>query len=376
MNPRPVTVCVCGQTPPPTHGQAVMIQALLDGSYSQVRLLPVRMAFSNRLEDVGKPGARKILHLLALAARLVAARLRGATVLYYPPAGPDRPPLLRDMALLLLTRWLFPKTVYHFHITGLAAQYAKLPRAGKKWFHLAYGQPDLAIYLSAHAPADAAPLRPKAVRVIPNGIPDRPESFSNAPAGRGGEGRIPVILFLGTITPEKGIPVLLDALYLLRQRGRLFKAVLAGGVRSPVFGQEIRRTVSVLGLSDRIEFKGHLDGDEKWRAFAEADLFCFPSLTDLFGLVVLEAMAMSLPVVASDWCGLKEIVDEGVTGYRTAKGGALALADKLEILLLDENQRRLMGEAGRARFLREYTQAIWRQRMEEALADAAAGRIS
>lgn len=53
MPSQPVTVCVCGQTPPPLHGQAIMIQALLAGAYSQIRIHPVRMAFSSQMDEVG-----------------------------------------------------------------------------------------------------------------------------------------------------------------------------------------------------------------------------------------------------------------------------------------------------------------------------------
>lgn len=348
-----------------------MIQALLDGAYSRVRLHPVRMAFSKRLDEVGRPSAGKLLHLAGVALRLAAARFRGATVLYYPPAGPGRAPLWRDVILLLLTRRLFPKVVYHFHIAGLADQYHAASRVRKWLIRRAYGRPDLAIYLSAHAAPDAAFMEPRAVRVIPNGLPDA-EASGAGPAPRD-PAAPPAILFLGALTPEKGVDTLIAAWSLLQKNGTPFRGVLAGEWRSARYGEAIRGRLAALGLAESVRLPGPLAGDAKWRAFAEADVFCFPSEADSFGLVVLEAMMMRLPVVASDWCGMKDLVAEGETGYRAPRGDAAAFAGRLEALLKDAALRRRFGEAGRARYLRDYTLDTWRGRMEQAFVDCAEG---
>lgn len=348
-----------------------MIQALMDGAYSRIRVHPVRMAFSRRLDEVGKPSFGKALHLLGLAARLVAARFRhGAAVLYYPPAGLDRIPMWRDIVLLLLVRWLFQKTVYHFHIAGLADVYRSLSSRQQRLFRLAYGRPDLAIYLSGYSPDDASPLSPRAVSIIPNGIPDDAAGYDLRRIRRDPNSP-PVILFVGALTPEKGVDTLLEAWALLRKRGTLFQGILAGEWRSPAFGQQTRRTISALGLGSSIRLAGSLTGSAKWSAFAEADVFCFPSNVDNFGLVVLEAMMMGLPVVASDWCGMKDLVADGKTGFRAPRGDSAAFADKLDTLVKDAALRRRLGEAGREAFLREYTLDSWRKKMEQALAACA-----
>jgi glycosyltransferase involved in cell wall biosynthesis len=368
---KPIAICVCGQTPPPVHGQAVMIQSLVQGSYSRIRIHAVRMAFSSRIDQVGKPSWPKLLHLFKVAAGLAGARFRhGATVLYYPPAGPDRVPMWRDMALLLLARRLFRKTVYHYHIAGLADLYASLSRFQRFIFRLAYGRPALAIYLSAHSPDDAAPLNPQTVRIIPNGIAEAPWPHP-VDRSRREPSRPPIILFVGALTPEKGVDTLLETWSLLRQRGTPFQGVLAGDWRSPQFGQETLRKIAALGLSASIRLAGPLEGEAKWRAFAEADVFCFPSHVDNFPLVEIEAMMMGLPIVASDWGGMKDLVVEGETGFRAPRGDAAAFADKLDRLLNDPALRIRMGEAGRARYLQEYTLDRWRNRMEQALAECA-----
>lgn len=350
-----------------------MIQALLDSAFTRVRLVPVRMAFSDRLDDVGRFSLRKLARLPGLAFRLILARLQGATVLYYPPAGPGRVPFLRDLLLLSAVRWIFPKTVYHFHSAGLAARIAALGRLGRGWVRLAYGRPTLAILVSQHAPADADPLRPHAVRAIPNGIPDPPDPATfRAPPGE--TAAVPVILYLGAVTREKGIDVLIEALRQLRARHRAFRAVLAGPIPSPGYGQRLRLALSADGLAGCVSLPGALEGDAKWRALANADLFCFPSLTDVFGLVALEAMAMRVPIVGSDAGGLREMVEHGVTGLRVPPGDPVALADGLERLLDDPGRRRTMGDAGYARFRSRFTLAHWRSAMEDALAEAAADR--
>ena len=92
----------------------------------------------------GKFRLHKLAHLAGIVPRILWARLRtGSTVLYYPPAGPDLVPALRDLVILLSTRWAFRHTVFHFHAGGLCELYPRLNRPLKWLFRQAYGQPDL-----------------------------------------------------------------------------------------------------------------------------------------------------------------------------------------------------------------------------------------
>jgi hypothetical protein len=171
-----ISIIAVAQTPPPFHGQAVMNQLLLEGEYSRIQFRHVRMAFSGEIQEVGVFRWKKIFHLVAVFFGIVAARFQtGAQVLYYPPASPNMVPFLRDCVLLIGTRWLFKKTVFHFHANGLANLYARLPWLLKKAFWLAYGKPALSIAISDYGKRDGEFLKSKNIVLIPNGISDQPD---------------------------------------------------------------------------------------------------------------------------------------------------------------------------------------------------------
>src|SRR3954447_5037119 len=153
----PVRVVAVGQTPPPFGGQTLAIEAFVTGHYEGVVVHHVRMAFSDEMSEVGKAKPGKVLHLAGLIARILWARARTrARVLYYPPAGPDLVPILRDLAVLLATRWAFRSTVFHFHAGGLSEAWPRLPRLLRRLFSAAYGKPDLALQPSELNPPDGA----------------------------------------------------------------------------------------------------------------------------------------------------------------------------------------------------------------------------
>lgn len=378
MNTR-IPICFCGQFPPPVHGQSVMNQALRDGVYNRLVIHAVPMAFSHDIPDVGRFRPGKLPRLFQVAARLAWVRIRHrAALLYYPPAPPQRVPLWRDFILLILTRWMFRKTVFHFHgpdARGLTPFYReRLTRLEKVLFQLAYRRPDLALYLSAHAPRDAELMRPRAIRIVPNGMPDNAGQFTDR-ADRAAR-RIPHILFLGSIGPEKGVDTLVEALTLLHQRGHRFEAVLAGPDRHPAFTRTLHDRIRAGGLESCVRVPGGLYGPDKARAYLDADLFAFPSRTDTFGLVVLEAMLYSLPAVVADRHGLKDLVEDGVTGYRCPPDEPAAFADRIARLLEQPARRLAMGKAARTRYENGFTLETWRRAMEDALVACAEGQTS
>jgi glycosyltransferase involved in cell wall biosynthesis len=98
-------------------------------------------------------------------------------------------------------------------------------------------------------------------------------------------------------------------------------------------------------------FTGFLTGEDLATAYASADIFLFPSDTETFGAVTLEAMASGLPAVCADATGSRSLVVPGVTGFLAPRGAAAVFAGHIETLARDPSLRRRMGAAARARSL-------------------------
>jgi phosphatidylinositol alpha 1,6-mannosyltransferase len=94
-------------------------------------------------------------------------------------------------------------------------------------------------------------------------------------------------------------------------------------------------------------FTGFLKGEELARAYASADVFLFPSHTETFGNVTLEAMASGLPCVVADAIGSKSLVDDGVNGFWAEKENTEDFTEKLAKVVEDSELRIKMGKASR-----------------------------
>jgi glycosyltransferase involved in cell wall biosynthesis len=379
-----IYVLVVGQTPPPVHGQAVMIERLLRGRYASVRLFHVRMAFSDSIGDVGRFRLGKIFHLLSVIVRIAYSRIVHRTsVLYYPPAGPNRVPLYRDLAILLCTRWMFPFTVFHLHASGMADMYPRLPAGIQFLFRRALFHADAVIRITRCHSADALLLQARHNYVIPNGIEDDYLEFGNATRSvlvhEPAEPSPPLqILFVGALRESKGVSILIEACGMLAVRIVPFELSLVGEFHLREFEEHIRKRIAELGLVQQVHFLGVLQGAAKGAAFARADVLCLPTHyeSETFPTVLLEAMSFALPVVATRWRGIPDIVDPGTNGYLIDIRDASAIAQRLEELHVDPRLRHRLGQAGREKFLREFTAARHLERMEQVFVEVAAAHAT
>jgi phosphatidyl-myo-inositol alpha-mannosyltransferase len=152
------------------------------------------------------------------------------------------------------------------------------------------------------------------------------------------------ILFVGAAVPRKGLPVMLEAYGLLRNRRQGLELWVAGD--GPLLARA-RRAVPVR-LRGEVRFLGSCDRGALRACHALADLFCAPSLgRESFGMVLLEAMAAGVPVIASDIDGYAEVVDPGVDGLLVSPGDPVALAGAMDYLLGDPVLRSRLVKAGR-----------------------------
>ncbi|MBL7982862.1 MAG: glycosyltransferase [Flavobacteriales bacterium] len=360
-------ILVVGQTPPPFGGQAVMIEKLLLGRFEHILLFHVRMAFSEDMESVGKFAFRKVWVLFTTILHIWWARFRWRTpVLYYPPSGPNKVPVLRDIVLLCATRWLFRKVVFHFHAGGVSTFAPALPSALRPLFRYAYGRPALAIRTAPQNPDDGLALGAARNVVVPNGIED---VRGRVPERRAGPGEPLVILFTGVLIPSKGVRVLLQAFHTVVSSGVDARLQLMGKWGDAGFEAEVRGFVTEHGLEARVEFLGVKRDLEKFACFAACDIFCFPSYfeAESFGLVLAEAMQFAKPVVSTQWRGIPSVVSDGVNGYLVPIQAPDAVADRLVQLAGDPALRITMGEAGRRIFQERFTLNAFHRAMEREL---------
>jgi glycosyltransferase involved in cell wall biosynthesis len=216
---------------------------------------------------------------------------------------------------------------------------------------------------AARAQAKLFPRRPTIV--VPAGA--APASVTEGAALDLPAGEV-VIGIVGRLQPWKGQDRLLTAQAILRERGYPVHLVVVGGDSyglSPEYAASLPALVSRLGLSAHVTMTGEVADA---RPFIERlDVLVNASDPEPFGIVLLEGMAAAVPVLAVNAGGPAEIIEHEKTGVLARSGEPDALADALEPLLRSPELRQALGQAGRERFLREYSDVAMRKRFFTAL---------
>jgi glycosyltransferase involved in cell wall biosynthesis len=157
-------------------------------------------------------------------------------------------------------------------------------------------------------------------------------------AGVAGDARRTILLYVGRLSHEKNLGALIAAYRTLQASDTHLVLVGDGPARG-----EIERALA----GQRATFTGYLRGDALAEAYASADVFVFPSTTETFGQVVLEAMASSLPVVACNAEGVRDLVRHGATGLLVDPAAPAAFVGALRTLLADPEERAFLGAHAR-----------------------------
>ena len=203
---------------------------------------------------------------------------------------------------------------------------------------------DARIAVSSAARHFVARYFPGDYRIIPNGV-DVAFYADARPFPEYRDGKTNILL-VGRLEPRKGAMYLLRAYAQLKKKHPNTRLIVCNW--GPQLGH-MRRLIRKEGVAD-VLFAGRVDDRDKARFYKTADIFCAPSTgQESFGIVLLEAMAAGLPVVASDIHGYKRVVQRNVTGLLVEPKEPDAIAAALERLICDEGLRRRLGEAGARR---------------------------
>ncbi len=217
------------------------------------------------------------------------------------------------------------------------------------------------------------------IEVIYNGIDPR---FLDLPLAEreektGATGASFQVLYVGRLRVEKGIFVILKALELLvNERGKLDTGELPihlhiFGSGDKVYVDELQAFLQEKRLAQAVTFHGKIPQDELIAYYDRSDIMLVPSLwQEPFGLVIAEAMARRLPVIASNFGGPAEILTHDVDGLLIKPGDEEELAQAISLLMKNPEKRKQLGEAAYATVRERFTIAQNARRVEKHLAHA------
>jgi glycosyltransferase involved in cell wall biosynthesis len=325
----------------------------------------VNLNTSLSTDDIGKLGFRKIWTYLGILVRTSVLLVFRRPNLVYIAMTVKNGGFFKDLILITMIKFMRVPIVYHLHNKGVANCQDRWPyRYIYPWvFHRSR-----VILLSKYLYNDIARyVKNSATYYCPNGIPDTARLFIRHYETN----RVPIILFLSNLMETKGVNVLLQACAILKDRGIAYRTEFVGD-EGDLTAETFISTCKELKITDRVMYLGHQYGADKDAAYKRADIFCLPTYQDCLPLVLLEAMQWRLPIVSTQEGGVPDLVQDGVSGFLVRQRNALVLADRLETLLYDPDLRRRMGEAGRLRYVDNFTEQQFAATLRNCLLEALA----
>ena len=359
-------VLICGILPPPNFGHSMIYKALMESRFvEELDVVFFNMKFWS-YEKHKKITVRKLLQMIAYYARflgLIFSR-RPRYILY--AMSFDKMPFLKDF-LFCMTGWaLGRKIVIHDMGQYLRELYDSSSRLYRGLIRFFMRRVTAGIVLGeAPRRVYAGFLDLDRVIAVPGAVADSAPRSPRISSPRN-NGTINVLYF-SFLSRSKGIGTALKAIPKVVRTNSRVRFTIAGPVESENLLKEMNQFLDQEDLRSFVNYVGYVgDDDQRTGYFRDADIFIFPTHRDVFGLVLLHAMAEGVAVVASREGAIPEIIVDGENGYLFSKGDESGLSEKILALADQPETRQVMGQKNRAKYLELYTLDRYAKRMIQA----------
>ena len=344
--------------PPPVHGSSIVGGFINESTLINNVFISkyINLGTSKSIDEIGKNGFAKIITYFKIILRVFKELTVFKPDIVYLAMTAKGVAFYKDMVIAFLAKLFGRQLVIHFHNKGVSDNQ-------NKWFdNLLYKfvfKNTKVILLSKYLYPDIKKyVKEEDVYYCPNGIPD----IDLKEVHTINKNDSVQLLFLSNLIESKGVYVLLDALNALKSKGIKFNCNFVGGI-GDINEAYFNNRVASLQLQACVNYLGKKFEQEKMVIFKQSDIFVHPSYSDCFPLVLLEASQFKLPLVSTFEGAIPEIIEDGLNGYLVPKNNSMALAEKLEVLIKDEDLRKIMGKAAFNKYNKEYTLSTFEKTM-------------
>lgn len=347
---KPSILCIL-HLPPPIHGAAVIGQYLHDSkSFNDTFDCHfINLTTADSLQDIGKGSFRKLWTYAKLLFNIAKSTKRYRPKLVYITPNTKGIGFYKDFIVIQLVKLSRRKIIVHFHNKGVEERQGK---AFDNFLYKRFFNGIKVILLAKSLFQDIKKYVPmEDVYICPNGIASPLDEINISQHHT----NTPKLLFLSNLLIAKGVFTLLDALKKLKDCNCHFTCNLIGGETTEINSEKINQEILSRGLNHNVFYKGSKYGKDKEEEFAAANIFVFPTHSDCFPLVLLEAMQHKLPCISTIEGGIPNIIDDGKTGFVVLKKDPDVLANKIKYLLDHPEERRIMGENGYKKYEQQFT---------------------
>lgn len=352
--------------PPPTHGVSIICQQFYEYDFSEfpIRKAVIRLNLSRSLAELRKFSIIKIFRFIGIWFKLSIRLVFFRPDLVYFSIMPVGKGFLKDTLLVIVLKLFRVKIVYHLHNKGIPHY---IDRNIYRLLYKFVFRNCSIIHLSEdlfNSEFEKIPKNRIQHYIVPNGIHSLKKNVRKKSTNKIN------ILFFSNLIPEKGYVTSLNAIKKLVEEGhKNLKLIIAGTptklsekVISNFFTQNPQ-------LKDFVEIKGETYGEEKTKLFNSSDLFIFPSrfTQECMPLVIIEAMSVGMPVIASNIGAIPELIQNHKNGFLIPPGDAEALVEKIKLFIQDEKLFQQFGFESLSQFFSSLTQSHFFQLMETTL---------
>jgi len=349
-------IIIVGPVPPPYHGVSVFTRILLESSLKEhYDIIHLNTTDKREKPNFGRMDFRNVYLGIKNLFQLLVYIIEFNPVLIYIPISQNIMGFFRDGLFIILAGIFRKKVVIHLHGGIFDRFYRKSPLPFKWFIRFAFKFVNRAIVLCSDFLDIFYPyFSSDKVVVVSNGIEDVFKgNYINREFIRKKDWNV---LYLSTLSLDKGIMDLIESIPLVISRYKSVKFLIAGPWRRRNEKDIVCNFVKTRGLEKYVTFLGLVQKEEKYKLLRDGDIFVFP--TRLFEgqpLAVVEAFMAGLPVISTDSGCLHSMIVNGVNGLKIPFSSPEDIANAIIYLIQHPEVSRKMSRENRKKFVETYT---------------------